>query len=90
MTVVSAAHVLDLTTRQVQRLLKAFRSEGAAAFRHKARGRPSNHRYVAGVSDLAVRLVREHYLDFGPTLAAEKLAANHGLGSAHRTGADIR
>lgn len=77
MTVVSAAHVLDMTTRQVQRLLKAFRAEGAAALRHKARGRPSNHRYVVG--ELAVQLVREHYLDFGPTLAAEKLAANHGL-----------
>src|SRR6478736_6313385 len=79
MTVVSAAHVLDMTTRQVQRLLKVFRAEGAAALRHKARGRPSNHRYVAGVGELAVRLVREQYLDFGPTLAAEKLAANHGL-----------
>lgn len=31
MTVVSAAHVLDMTTRQVQRLLKAFLAEGAAA-----------------------------------------------------------
>lgn len=79
MTAVSAAHVLDLTTRQVQRLLKAFQTEGAAALRHKARGRPSNHRYVAGVGELAVQLVREHYLDFGPTLAAEKLAENHGL-----------
>lgn len=79
MTVVSAAHVLDMTTRQVQRLLKVFRAEGAAALRHKARGRPSNHRYVAGIGDLAVQLVRERYVDFGPTLAAEKLAANHGL-----------
>jgi hypothetical protein len=24
-------------------------------------------------------LVREHYIDFGPTLAAEKLIARHGL-----------
>ncbi|WP_378941209.1 ISNCY family transposase [Mesorhizobium sp. ANAO-SY3R2] len=79
MTVVSAAHVLDLTTRQVQRLLKTFQAEGAAALRHKARGRPSNHRFNGGVSDLAVQLIRDHYLDFGPTLAAEKLAANHGL-----------
>jgi transposase len=79
MTVVSAAHILDLTTRQVQRLLKRFQAEGAAALRHKARGRPSNHRYSGGICDFAVQLVREHYLDFGPTLAAEKLAANHGL-----------
>ena len=27
----------------------------------------------------APALVREHYLDFGPTLASEKLAARHGL-----------
>jgi len=79
MTIVSAAHVLELTTRQVQRLLKTFQAGGAAALRHKSRGRPSNHRYVAGVGELAVQLVREHYLDFGPTLAAEKLAASHGL-----------
>lgn len=79
MTVVSAAHVLDMTTRQVQRLLKTFQAEGAAALRHKARGRPSNHRYDAGVGELAVQLVREHYLDFGPTFAAEKLAAHHDL-----------
>ena len=59
MTVVSAAHTLDLTTRQVQRLLKTFRAEGAAALRHKARGRPSNHRFNGGVSDLAVQLVHQ-------------------------------
>jgi transposase len=85
MTVVAAAHVLDLTTRQVQRLLKTFQTEGAAALRHKARGRPSNHRFNGGVSDLAVQLVRDHYLDFGPTLAAEKLAANHGLAVSRET-----
>jgi hypothetical protein len=78
-SVASAAIVLDLTARQVQRLLKTFQTDGAPALRHKARGRPSNRRYGAGVVDLAIQLVREHYLDFGPTLAAEKLAANHGL-----------
>lgn len=28
---------------------------------------------------LAVQLVRDYYLDFGPTLAAERLMANYGL-----------
>jgi hypothetical protein len=32
-----------------------------------------------------VQLVRDHYLDFGPTLAAEKLAANHGLAVSRET-----
>lgn len=79
MTVLSAAQVLDLTTRQVQRLLKAFQAEGTVALRHKARGQLSNYRYVAGINELAVWSVREQYSDFGPILAADKLAANHDL-----------
>jgi transposase len=79
MTIVSAAHVLDLSTRQVRRLLDVFERRGAAALRHQARGRPSNNRICDGVRDYAVTLVRECYADFGPTLAAEKLAEEHGL-----------
>ena len=63
----------------MQRLVKTFQADGVAALRHKSRGQPSNNRYATGIADLAVQLVRKHYIDFGPTLAAEKLAANHGL-----------
>ncbi|MGB8817495.1 MAG: helix-turn-helix domain-containing protein, partial [Rhizobiaceae bacterium] len=73
-TIVSAAHVLALSARQVRRLLDVFQSEGAAAIRHSARGRPSNNRISNGVRDYVLTLIRERYLDFGPTLAAEKLA----------------
>ena len=41
MTLVSAAHVLDLSERQVRRLLEEMRTGGAASSRHKAIGRPS-------------------------------------------------
>lgn len=44
MTIVSAARVLAVSTRQVRRLLDVFEQHGAAAIRHKARGRPSNNR----------------------------------------------
>lgn len=37
MTVVSAAHILDMTTRQVQRLLKAFRAEARIWLSRKQR-----------------------------------------------------
>ncbi len=85
MTVVTAATVLELSRRQVQRLLKTFRSEGAAAIRHKARGRRSNNRIDPAVRDLALALVRERYADFGPTLAAEKLAEDCGLKVSRET-----
>lgn len=79
MTMVSAAHVLDLSERQVRRLLEQIRTGGAASIRHKAIGRPSNNRISDGVRDYAMMLVRERYADFGPTLAAEKLAERDGL-----------
>ncbi|API55251.1 ISNCY family transposase [Rhizobium brockwellii] len=85
MTMVSAAHVLDLSTRQVRRLLERINTGGAASIRHKAIGRPSNNRISDGVRDYAVTLVRERYADFGPTLAAEKLAERDGLRVSRET-----
>lgn len=85
MTIVSAAHVLDLSTRQVRRLLLRIRTGGAASIRHKARGRPSNNRISDGVRDYAMTLVRERYVDFGPTLTTEKLAERDGLRVSRET-----
>ncbi len=85
MTVVSAAHVLDLSERQVRRLLQRMRTGGAASIRHKAIGRPSNNRINDGVRDYAMTLVRERYADFGPTLATEKLAERDGLRVSRET-----
>ncbi|TNC51161.1 ISNCY family transposase [Rubellimicrobium rubrum] len=85
LSVARAADLLGLSPRQVQRLLRTFQVEGAPALRHKARGRPSNNRTLPGVRDLALALVRESYADFGPTLAAEKLAERHGLSESRET-----
>lgn len=79
MTLVSAAHVLNVSERQVRRLLERMRVGGAASIRHKAIGRLSNNRISDGVRDYAVTLVRERYADFGPTLASEMLAERDGL-----------
>jgi hypothetical protein len=65
MTIVSAAHVLDLSTRQVRRLVGRIRTGGAASIRHKAIGRPSNNRISNGVREYAVTLVGEHYATSG-------------------------
>ena len=85
MTTVSAAHVLDVSERQVRRLLERIRTGGAASIRHKAIGRPSNNRISDGVRDYAMMLVRERYADFGPTLATEKLAERDGLRVSRET-----
>lgn len=82
---VSAAHVLALSERQVRRLLDRIQTGGAASIRHKAIGRPSNNRINDGIRDYAVALVRESYADFGPTLATEKLAERDGLQVSRET-----
>jgi hypothetical protein len=78
-TVGSAAAVLAVTPRQARRLLGRLRDGGGGAIGHRLRGRPSNHRVGAGIQAYAIDLVRERYADFGPSLAAEKLAVLHDL-----------
>lgn len=85
MTATNAANVLGLSRRQVHRLLKKFQTDGPAAIRHKARGRASNNRIDPAVREFAVTLVRENYIDFGPTFAAEKLEEDHGLKVSRET-----
>ncbi|WP_374042636.1 helix-turn-helix domain-containing protein [Vibrio diabolicus] len=40
-----AAEILNLSERQVQRLMNRLRESGAASLVHGARGKPSNRRY---------------------------------------------
>jgi transposase len=79
LTPATAAELLGLERRQVFRLLKVYRSEGPAGLISKRRGRPSNRRKPETFRAEALAIIRERYWDFGPTLAAEKLAERHGI-----------
>jgi transposase len=81
----AAAQLLGRSERQVWRLLKAFRSDGAAGLISKKRGRPSNRKTAKAVRSAVLWIVRQNYADFGPTLAAEKLAAEHGFSFSSET-----
>ena len=59
--------------------------DGASAIRHKARGKPPNNRIHKAKRDYALALIKENYVDFGPTLAAEKLAEHHGFKVSRET-----
>jgi transposase len=83
--VAGAASLLGLSARQVFRLLARFRAEGASGLASRRRGRPSNRRLPASVREAALAAVRERYADFGPTLAAEKLAEAHDLRLSRET-----
>jgi len=85
LTTEAAAQLLGLERRQVFRLLKAYRSEGATGLISKRRGRPSNRRKPEELRDKALAIIREQYWDFGPTLAAEKLREAHGIALGRET-----
>lgn len=70
---VRAAEILSLTSRQIRRLVKRVKEEGDRGIVHKSRGEPSNRRMDEEVKARAIRLYRERYKGFGPTLAVEKL-----------------
>ncbi len=70
---------LGLTTRQVKRLWRAYRLDGAAGLVSKKRGKPGNHRTDSVLLARALELIATRYPDFGPTLASEKLAERDGI-----------
>lgn len=70
-----AAARLELSDRQVRRLLGRVRREGDRGVIHRLRGRPSNRKLPARIQGRALRMLQQkQYADFGPTLAAEHLA----------------
>src|SRR6266436_8683739 len=85
LSVKTAAQLLGLERRQVFRLVKAYRSEGATGLISKRRGRASNRRKPEEFRDKALAIIREQYWDFGPTLAAEKLREGHGIALGRET-----
>jgi len=74
-----AAGMLGLSIRQVKRLYRAFKTQGAKGLVSARRGKPSNHRIKADVEQQVLDLLKEKYADFGPTLAHEKLSEVHGI-----------
>jgi transposase len=85
LSVGAAANLLDLTERQIYRLLKTYRTDGAAGVRRKARGQKSNNQIHPVKREYAMVLIRENYADFGPTLATEMLEERHGFQVSRET-----
>lgn len=81
-----AAEELELSIRQVQRLLNALQEHGDQAVIHSLRGKPSNRRIEESIEREAVKILSAPvYEGFGPTLAAEYLENKHGIEASKET-----
>ena len=85
MTQREAANALGLSERQIKRLCHKVREHGAAGLISQRRGQPSNRRIPLTQRDHFMDLVRQHYADFGPELAREYLAQEHGFAYSSET-----
>src|SRR3989442_14174122 len=85
-----AAAELGLSVRWLRKLLVRLRAGGDAGLRHGLRGRKSNRKTPETVKQRAVELYRQKkqaqlWHDYGPTLAGEELAGQHGNRLNRRT-----
>jgi len=74
-----AGEILHLSTRQIKRLLKRYKKQGAAGMISKHRGRPAANRLSESMKKRTLDLLKTKYRGFGPTLAHEKLVEKEKL-----------
>ncbi|HIF9467389.1 TPA: helix-turn-helix domain-containing protein [Photobacterium damselae] len=74
-----AAELLKLSRRHIQRLVNQYSEQGPAGLVSLRRGKPSNRRYTPEFKQQIIDIVRQFYIDFGPTFANEKLREKHQL-----------
>ena len=74
-----AGEILHLCTRQIKRLLKRYKKQGATGLISKHRGRQAANRLSESVKKQSLDLLKTKYQGFGPTLAHEKLVEKEKL-----------
>jgi len=79
LTQINASNSLNLTRRQVQRLVNKYRENGASGLVSLQRGQPSNRRFSPEFKRNTLSIIKDKYADFGPTFANEKLLEQHGI-----------
>lgn len=84
----AAAAQLDVSRRQMIRLVNRFRAEGDAAIFHRLKGRPGNRRLSEErlrERRHALQLFRERYSDYGPVLLSQTLQQRHQIAVPRET-----
>ena len=74
-----AAQLLGVSDRAIRLWQRAYEAHGASGLVHGNRGRRSPRRVPMHERQKIVELLTNQFTDFGPTLAAEKLAERYGI-----------
>jgi hypothetical protein len=74
-----AARLLDISPKQVSRLLERYNLEGLAWLEHKGKDKPSSHRKPQRVKEEPIGLLKGDCAGMGPTLARDFFKDDHGI-----------
>ncbi|MFH0740170.1 MAG: ISNCY family transposase [bacterium] len=74
-----ASGLLHLSLRHTQRLKARVKNQGPQALIHANRGKPSNRAIPQEERDKIAQLLHQHYSDFKPGFASEKLEEIHNI-----------
>jgi len=74
---IQGAMQLGLSTRQLRRIQKNYKTDGAKGIVSKHRGKTSNNRFCNEFKREIANLIKNNYHDFKPTFAHEKLVEIH-------------
>ncbi len=84
-TVKQASEQLGISLRQAKRIRKRYLTYGVQGLMSKRKGMPSSNKISEEIRTQIMRAVRDKYIDFGPTLASEKLKEREKLTVSEET-----
>ena len=79
LTQAKAGEVMGIPEWQMRRLVNRVREEGTRGLVHTNRGKSPPNKMSEECKSQVGLILEEHYFDFGPTLAYEKLRERHGI-----------
>lgn len=74
-----ASECLDMSERQVRRLIKQVKENGLQGIIHKSKNKPSVKKTQNEIKQRIINLKTNKYIDFKPTFFTEKLKNNEGI-----------
>jgi len=84
-TIKEASEILEISERQMYRILRRNKEEGIKGIIHKLRGRESNRGYPKELKEKVITIYRKQYKDYGATLFSEELVKNYNISINHET-----
>ena len=84
-SILEASSLMELSQRQIYRILKRVKAEGAKGIMHKLRGRISNRGFPEELKEEIIKIYKKRYSDYGPTLFSEMLEEYHNISMNRET-----